>query len=156
MTDHKSYIKVRDSIQLLVSMVEMTYGLPYKHEDHTTAIMSIDAQLEKINSQASFAKEQDRLEMIRILLAALVESGNRKKLDLELLFNQVGEIFKPDEEATEEDGLLHAAVQQHYQPEFTRRIMRTEEHLHKTTGTPYQERIVIQDPQILDHRTLRN
>ncbi len=71
-TDHKSYIEVRDSIELLISMIEMTYGLPYtsKHEDHTTAILFIDAQLEKINAHASFAREQDRLEMIRILHAA--------------------------------------------------------------------------------------
>ncbi len=27
MTDHKSYIEVRDSTELLVSMIEMTYGL---------------------------------------------------------------------------------------------------------------------------------
>ncbi len=60
MTDHKSNIEVRDSIKLLISMVEMTYGLQCKHEDHTTAIIFIDAQLEKINSHASFAREQDR------------------------------------------------------------------------------------------------
>jgi hypothetical protein len=71
--------------------------------------MFIDAQLEKINSHASFAREQDRLEIFRILHAARVESGNGKKLDLEVLFNQVGGIFKPDEEATEEDGTLQAA-----------------------------------------------
>ena len=62
--DHRSYIEVRDSIELIVSMVEMTHGLQYKYEDHTTAIMFIDAQLEKINPHASFAREQDRLEMI--------------------------------------------------------------------------------------------
>ncbi len=60
-TDHKSYIEVVDSIELLVSMVEMTYGLQYKYEDHTTASMFIDAQLENVNSHASFAREQDRL-----------------------------------------------------------------------------------------------
>jgi hypothetical protein len=49
--------------------------------------MFIDAQLEKINSQALFAKEQDQLEMMMILHAVRVESANRKKLDLELLFN---------------------------------------------------------------------
>jgi hypothetical protein len=42
-------------------MVKMTYGLQYKYEDHTTAIMFIDEQLEKINSHASFAREQDWL-----------------------------------------------------------------------------------------------
>ena len=84
-------------------MIEMTYCLPYKYEDHTTAIKFIDAQLEKINSHASFAREQDWLEMIRILQPARVESGNGKVLDLELLLNQVGGIFKPDKEGTEED-----------------------------------------------------
>ncbi len=71
--------------------------------------MFIDALLEK-NSQASFAKEQDRLKMMRILHVANVESGNGKKLDLELLFNQIGGIFKLDEEAPEEDASLQAAL----------------------------------------------
>jgi hypothetical protein len=57
MTDHKSFIEIRYSMELLVSMVEMTDDLQYKHEDHTTAIMFVDAQLEKINSLASFPKE---------------------------------------------------------------------------------------------------
>ncbi len=43
MTDHKSYVEVRDSIELIVSMIEMIYSLPYKYEDHTTAIRFIDA-----------------------------------------------------------------------------------------------------------------
>ena len=64
-------------------MVEMAHGLPYKHEDHTTAIKFIDAQLEKINSQAVFAREHERLEMIRVLHAARVEAGNGKDLDME-------------------------------------------------------------------------
>jgi hypothetical protein len=84
MTNHKSYIEVRDSIELLVSMIEMTYCLPYKYKDHTTAILFIDAQLEKIIAHASFAREEDRLEMIRTLHAARVESGNGRVLDLEL------------------------------------------------------------------------
>ncbi len=54
-------------------MVELTYNLQYKYSDHTTAIMIIDVQLEKINSHASFAREQDRLEMVLILHAACVE-----------------------------------------------------------------------------------
>ena len=37
-TDHKSFVEIRDSIELLISMVEMAHGLPYKDEDHTTAI----------------------------------------------------------------------------------------------------------------------
>ena len=101
--DHKSFVEIRDGIELLISMVEMAFGLPYKHDDHTTAIQFIDAQLEKINSQAVFGREQDRLEMIRILHAARVEAGAGKDLDLELLLNQIGGIFKPDEEAKEND-----------------------------------------------------
>ncbi len=49
--------EVRDSIELLVSMIEMIYRLQYKYEDHTTALRVIDAQLEKINAHASFARE---------------------------------------------------------------------------------------------------
>jgi hypothetical protein len=39
-----------------------------------------------------------------------VESGNGKVLDLELLLNQVGGIFKPDKEGLEEDVTLQAAL----------------------------------------------
>jgi hypothetical protein len=88
----------------------MTYCLLYKHEGHTTAVMFIDAQVEKIHSHASFAREQDWLEMIRILHAARVESGDGERLDLQLLFNQVRGIFKPDEKVTEEDCTLQAAL----------------------------------------------
>ena len=84
-------------------MVEMANCLPYKHDNHATAINLIDAQSEKINSQVTFAREQDRLEMIRVLHAAHVESGNGKILDLEFLLNQIGGAFKPDEEAPEDD-----------------------------------------------------
>ena len=62
-TDHKSFVEIH-TIELLISVIEMAYGLLYKHDDHTTSINPIDAQLEKINSQA---REQDRLEMITVL-----------------------------------------------------------------------------------------
>ena len=48
--------------------------------------------------------------MIRILHAARVEAGSGKDSDLELLRNQIGEIFKPDEEATENDESLQVAL----------------------------------------------
>jgi hypothetical protein len=83
--------------------------------------MLFDAQLEKINLQASFAKEQDQLEMIRILHAARVESGNGKKLDLELLFNQVGEYLNLTRRLRRKTG----RCKQHYQPKFARQVMRT-------------------------------
>ena len=63
-------------IELIISMVEMAHGLPYKDEDHTTAIQFIDAQLERINSQAAFGREHERLEMIRVLHAARVEADH--------------------------------------------------------------------------------
>ena len=91
-------------------MVEMAFGLPYKHDDHTTAIQFIDAQLEKINSQAVFAREQDRLEMIRVLHAARVEADNGKDLDMEILLNLIGGIFKPEDEAAGDEESLQAAL----------------------------------------------
>ena len=50
------------------------------------------------------------LEMIRILHAAREETGDGKDLDLELLLNQIGGIFKLGEEATENDESLQAAL----------------------------------------------
>ena len=82
----------------------------YKDEDHTTAIKFIDAQLEKINSQAVFAREHERLEMIRVLHAARVEAGNGKDSDMEILLNQVGGIFKAEEEAASNEDSLQAAL----------------------------------------------
>jgi hypothetical protein len=81
----------------------MTDGLQYKEEYLMTATIFNDAQWEKINSQASFAKEQDQLEKIRISHTARVESENGQKLGLELLCNQVWGIFNPDKEMQEED-----------------------------------------------------
>jgi hypothetical protein len=60
-------------------MIKMTYCLQYKYEDHTTAILFIDAQLERINTHASFAREKDQLEMIRTLHSARVESRGGKR-----------------------------------------------------------------------------
>ena len=66
--------------------------------------------MEKINSQAVFGREQDRLEMIRVLHASRVEAGNGKDLDMEILLNQVGGIFKPEEEAASNEESLQAAL----------------------------------------------
>ena len=109
-TDHKSFVEIQDNVELLISMVEMAVGLPYKQEDHTTAMQFIDAQLEKINSQAVFAREQDRLEMIRVLHAARVEADNGKNLDMEILLNLIDGIFKPEDEAAGDETSLQAAL----------------------------------------------
>ena len=74
-------------------MVEMAYGLPYKHEDSMVAINLVDAQLEQDLSQSLFARDQDLFEMIRILNEERVEYSKGKSLDLELLLNRIRSIF---------------------------------------------------------------
>jgi hypothetical protein len=103
-------IEIRNNIEILVSMVEMAYGLPYKHEDSTVAINIVNAQLELDLSQAPFAKEQERFEMMRILNDERVEYSKGKVLDLELLLNRIGSVFKPIEDETQEDESLQAAL----------------------------------------------
>lgn len=54
-----------------------------------------------------FVREQDLLEFF---YATCVDSGNGKNLDLELLLNKIGEIFKPNGEAPEEDESLQVTL----------------------------------------------
>ena len=91
-------------------MVEMAYGLPYKHEDSTGAINLVDAQLEQDRSQSPFARDQDWFEMMRMLNEELVEYSKGKTLNFELLLNRIGSIFKPIEEEAQEDETLQAAL----------------------------------------------
>ena len=88
----------------------MVYGLPYKSEDSTATINIVDAQLELDLSQAPFAKEQERFEMMRILNDERVEDSKGKELDLELLLNRIGSVFKPIEDDTPEEESLQAAL----------------------------------------------
>jgi hypothetical protein len=66
--------------------------------------------LEQDLSQSPFARDQDRFEMMRILNEERVEYSKGKLLDLELLLNRIGNIFKPIEEETPEDESLQAAL----------------------------------------------
>jgi hypothetical protein len=91
-------------------MVEMAYDLPCKHEDSTVAINLVDAHLEQDLSQSPFARDQDQFEMIRILNEERVEYSKGKSLDLEMLLNRIGSIFKPIEEEAQEDESLQAAL----------------------------------------------
>ena len=91
-------------------MVEMAHGLPYKHEDSTVAINIVDAQLELDLSQAPFAKEQERFEMMLILNDERVEYSKGKVLELELLLNRIGSVLKPVEDDTPEEESLQAAL----------------------------------------------
>ncbi len=58
-----TFIEAHNNIETLISMVEMAYGLPYKHEDSNVAINLVDAQLEQDLSQSPFARDQDRFEL---------------------------------------------------------------------------------------------
>jgi hypothetical protein len=94
----------------------MAYGLPYKHEDSTVAINLVDAPLEQDLSPSPFARDQDWFEMMLILNEERVEYSKGKSLDLELLLNRIGSIFKPIEEAAPEDALLllkHTTTSRH-------------------------------------------
>ena len=48
--------------------------------------------------------------MMRMLNAEHVEYSKGKKLDLELLLNRIGSVFKPIEDETPEDGSQQAAL----------------------------------------------
>ena len=104
------FIEACNNIETLVSMVEMAYGLPYKHEDPTVSINLVDAQLEQDLSQLPFAREQDRFEMMRIMNEERVEYSKGKTLDLELILNRISSIFKPIEAETPEEDSLQAAL----------------------------------------------
>ena len=84
--------------------------MPYKHDDSTVAINIVDEQLELDLSQAPFAKEQERFEMMRILNDQRVEYSKVEVLDLELLLNRIGSVFKPVEEETPDEESLQAAL----------------------------------------------
>ncbi len=56
-----------------------------------------------------FEREQHQLEMIRMSHAEHIEAGKGKVLGLELLLNQIGGIFKPDE-MTEEANTIQAVL----------------------------------------------
>ena len=94
-------------MELLVSMIEMAYGLPSMPTTWQQLILSM---CNRKGSIGTFAREQDRLEVIRISHAARVDPGNDKTLDLELLLNQIGGIFKPDDEAPWDDDILQVAL----------------------------------------------
>ncbi len=76
--NNATFVEARNNIETLVSMVEMAYGLPHKHEDSTVAINLVDAQLEQDLSQSPFARDQDRFEMMRILNEERVEYSKGK------------------------------------------------------------------------------
>ena len=94
-------------------MVEMAYGLPYKHEDSKVAINIVDAQLELDLLQAPFAQVQERFNMMWILndeRVETVEYSKGKALDLQLLLNRINSVFKPIEDETHEGESLQAAL----------------------------------------------
>ena len=82
--NNATFIDARNNIEILVSMVQMAYGLPYPHEDFspkfTVSINLVHAQLELDIPQSPFAKEQERFEMMN---EERVEYSKGEVLDLE-------------------------------------------------------------------------
>ena len=72
-------------------------------------IAQLDAEED---SEQPFAKEQERLAMTRVLHDYKTANGTSGSSDLEKLFNQLGSIFKPEVESTEDDS-LQAAMMAH-------------------------------------------
>ncbi len=105
-----TFVDAWNSIEILFSMVETAYGLPYKYEDFTVAINLDDAQLEQDLAQTPLAREQERFEMTGILNDERVEYNNGKKLDLEVLLNRIYIVFNPIEKKAPEDDSLQAAL----------------------------------------------
>ena len=56
--------------------------------------------------------------MTRVLRGLCLEHGKGKALDLEFLLNQIGSIFKPEEEVQEDDSLQAARLAQVRQIQF--------------------------------------
>ncbi len=88
-----TFIETQNNIKILVSMVEVAYSLPHKHEDFMVAINLVDAELGQVSEQEPFAREQERFEMMMILNSEHVEHSKGKKLDLELLPNGIRSVF---------------------------------------------------------------
>ena len=93
--NNATFIDAQNIIELLVSMVEMAYDLPYKHEDFTITINLVDAQLELGVSQSPFAREKERFKMMRILNDERVEYSKGETQDFELLLNRIGRVLRP-------------------------------------------------------------
>ena len=78
--NNATFIDARNNIEILISMVQMADGLPYKHEDFTVSINLAHAQLGLDIPQSPFAKEQERFEMMN---KERVEYSKGEVLDLE-------------------------------------------------------------------------
>jgi hypothetical protein len=74
----------QNNIEILVSMISIAFGLPYKDADSTVTINLVDAPLEQDLAQSPFARKQERFEMMRIMNDERVECSKGKKIDLEL------------------------------------------------------------------------
>jgi hypothetical protein len=73
----------------------------------------VRAQLDaEEDSEQPFANEQERLAMTIVLHDYKTAYETNGRIDLEKLFNQLGSIFKPEVESTEDD-LLQAAMMAH-------------------------------------------
>jgi hypothetical protein len=97
-----------------ISMIKMAFGLSFQEEDSPMIANNfVTVQLDaKEDSEQPFAKEQERLAMTRVLHDYTTAFETSGRTDLEKLFHQLGSIFKPEVESTEDDS-LQAAMMAH-------------------------------------------
>ena len=88
--NNATFIESRNNIEILVSMTEMAFGLPYKHGHSTVVVNLVNAQLERDFVQSPFALEQELFELMRALSDIRVKYSKGNKLDLEILLNRIG------------------------------------------------------------------
>ncbi len=91
----------------------MAFGLSFQAKDSMIANNFVIAQLDaEEDSEQPFANEQERLAMARVLHDYKIAYETNGTIDLEKLFYQLGSIFKPEVESTEDDS-LQAAMMAH-------------------------------------------
>ncbi len=92
-------------------MIEMAFGLSFQADDSMIANNFVTAQLDaEKDSDQPFANEQERLAMTRVLHDYKTSYETNGHIDLEKLFYQLGSIFKPEVESTEDDSLQAAMI----------------------------------------------
>ncbi len=125
-TDHKSFVEIRDSLEPFVSMWKWLAAC--HTSTRTTQLQLILSMLNWKRSirMSKFAKEQDRLGNST---CSSCGSGRRKDFRPLIIVQSNRGIFKPDEEAPEDDGSLQAAL--------SAQVRKTD---YKNRGTAVQDR----------------
>jgi hypothetical protein len=110
---HKQFVHALEAIESTIRMIEMAFGLSFQVEDSMIANNFVTEQLDaEEDSDQPFANKQERLALTRVLHEYKTAYETNGHIDLEKLFNQLGSIFKPEVESTEDDS-LQAAMMAH-------------------------------------------